>query len=301
MTAILRNGRLASALAAAALLPALAHAQQPGMVDRAAVERVLGRPSALLPGGVVRIGMPRTDLNVRVGNTTVRAHFALGSWVAFLPTSHGTMAMGDLVVLESELANVLLALQRAGIEQSAIHHHLAGESPSVLYIHLHAQGDAVTIAEGVREAVARTGTPAPGSEPRAAPLPALLDSAALAAVIGRPAPINAGVMQFSVPRPEALQAGNHPVPASMGLATVMNFQPTATGRAAITGDFVLLGPQVNPVIRALQANGITPTSLHNHLLDDEPRLFFLHFWAEDDAVQLARGLRAALDVMATPR
>lgn len=140
----------------------------------------------MLPGGVVRIGMRRSDLSVRVGNTPIRAHFALGSWVAFLPTHHGTMAMGDLVVLESELANVLLELQRAGIEQSDIHHHLAGESPSVLYIHLHAHGDAVKIAEGVRAAVARTGTPAPGSEPPVAALPAAFDSAALDVMSANP-------------------------------------------------------------------------------------------------------------------
>lgn len=288
-------------LSTATITPAAARGQGPAPVDRAGIERALGRPSAVLPGGVVRIGMPRSDLRVRVGGTPIRANFALGSWVAFLPTPHGTMAMGDLVVLESELADVLLELQRAGIEQSAIHHHLAGESPSVLYVHLHAHGDALKIAEGVRAAVAKTGTPAPGREPATVPLPATLDSAALAAALGRPAPINAGVMNFSVPRPETLRADGHPVPASMGLATVMNFQPTGPGRAAITGDFVLLGAQVNPVIRALQSQGITPTSLHNHLLDDEPRLFFLHFWAEDDAVKLARGLRAALDVMtATP-
>lgn len=298
MFATFRITGLLGLIASAVVLPSIAGAQAPATVDRAAIERVLGRSSALLAGGVVRVGMPRTDLSVRVGNTPIRANFALGSWVAFLPTSHGTIAMGDIVVLESELANVLLELQRAGIEQSAIHHHLAGESPSVLYIHLHAHGDAVRIAEGVRAAVARTGTPTPGSEPPVAPLPAALDSAALATALGRAAPINAGVMQFAVARPEALTSGGHPVPASMGLATVMNFQPTATGRAAITGDFVLLGSQVNAVIRALQAHGITPTSLHNHLLDDEPRLFFLHFWAEDDAVQLARGLRAALDAMA---
>jgi hypothetical protein len=285
-------------IAAVVMLPSLAMAQTPAAVDRAAIERVLGRSSASLAGGVVRVAMPRTDLSVRVGSTPIRANFALGSWVAFLPTTHGAMAMGDIVVLESELANVLLELQRAGIEQSAIHHHLAGESPSVLYIHLHAHGDAVKIAEGVRAAIARTGTPAPGSEPPVTPLPAALDSAALATALGRAAPVNGGVMQFAVPRPESLRSGGHLVPASMGLATVINFQPTAEGRAAITGDFVLLGSQVNPVIRALQAHGITPTSLHNHLLDDEPRLFFLHFWAEDDAVKLARGLRAALDVMA---
>ena len=275
-------------------------AQAPA-VDRAAVERVLGRPSTLQTDGVVRVAMPRTDLRVSVGAVPIRATFALGSWVAFLPGNHGTMAMGDLVVLESELRDVLLELQRAGIEQSAIHHHLAGESPSVLYIHLHAHGDAARIAEGVRAAVARTGTPAPGSAPTTAPLPSALDSAALAAIIGRAAPVNAGVMQFAVPRPEQLTSGGHPVPAAMGLATVMNFQPTAAGRAAITGDFVLLGHQVNSVIRALQQHGITPTSLHNHLLDDEPRLFFLHFWAEDDALALARGLRAALEITQAPR
>jgi hypothetical protein len=110
--------------------------------------------------------------------------------------------------------------------------------------------------------------------------------------------LNGSVYQVSVPRKEKIMEGEHEVPASMGVATAINFQPTGGGKAAITGDFVMRASEVNAVIRALQANGITPTALHSHMLDETPRLFFMHFWANDDAVRLARGLRAGLDALA---
>jgi len=176
-----------------------------------------------------------------------------------------------------------------------VHHHVIHESPRVLYMHVHAHGDAVKLAETVRAAVALTKAPLPA--PAApAPTPAIaLDTAGIAAALGYNGRVNGGVYQTSVPRPETIRIGGMTVPGSMGLGTVMNFQPTGDGKAAITGDFVLVAREVNPVIRALRANGITVTSLHNHMLDDEPRLFFMHFWANDDAVKLARGLRAGLD------
>lgn len=265
-------------------------------LDRAALERVMGRTAAALPGGVLRFGMPRADLQVRVGDVLVRPGFALGSWVAFVSTPHGTAAMGDIVVLEREIGPVLARLQANGIEQTAIHHHLANETPSVLYIHIHGHGDAERIARGVRDALTQTSTPSPEGPQPVIPAPtSLLDSAAIASVFGRAPTFSGGVLQVSTPRAEALVVGGDTMPASMGLATLMNFQATGAGRAATTGDYVLRPAEVNRVIRALQANGITPTSLHNHLLDDEPRLMFLHFWAEGDALALARGLKAGLD------
>ncbi|MBA3853611.1 MAG: peptidase M23 [Gemmatimonas sp.] len=283
-----------SIFAAVGLLAGSLGAQVVPTLDRSALEGILQRDAATAAGGVLRFSMPRNDLDVRVGGVSLRPNFALGSWAAFLPTPHGTMVMGDLVVLESELPNVLRALQEHGIEQSAIHHHLVGEQPSVLYVHLHAHGAAASIAQGLRAALAHTATPGRGVPSVAQPLRASIDSAALAMAMGRGAPVNAGVMQFAVPRSERLRSGGTELPVSMGVAHVINFQPTAPGRAAITGDFVLLADEVNRVIRALQAHGITPTSLHNHLLDDEPRLFFLHFWAEGDVSGLATGIVAAL-------
>src|SRR5207244_4078048 len=194
---------------------------------------------------------------------------------------------------ESELTPVISRLQQGGVEQTAIHHHVIRESPRVLYVHVHADGDAVKIAETVRAALALTKVPPPAP---AAPATAIdLDTAAVAHALGYSGRVNGGVYQVSVPRAESIHDGDFEIPASMGLATAINFQPTGKGKAAIIGDFVMIGSEVNPVIRALRENGIEATSLHSHLLTEEPRLFFMHFWANDNAVKLAAGLHAALE------
>jgi hypothetical protein len=240
--------------------------------------------------------MPRSDLKVTAAGVAIRPVFALGSWIAFKAHDGGAAAMGDLVLTEDELGPVIAKLQAGGVEQTAIHHHIIRESPRVLYVHVHGHGDPVAIATTVREALALTGTPAPSPPAAAATTePFGLDTTAIASALGRTGRINGGVLQVSVPRAEPIRSGGLEVPPSMGLATAINFQPTGNGKAAITGDFVLLGSEVNQVIRALGENGISVTSLHSHLLDEEPRLFFMHFWANADALTLARGLKAALD------
>ncbi len=273
-------------------------------VDWSAVDAAMGRPGVVQPGAVQRYNFPRGDLTVVVqdprGDVTLRPAFALGGWIAMHGTGSGdsVMAMGDLVVTETELPAVMSRLQEGGVEQTAVHHHVMRESPRVLYVHISAHGDAVKIAETVRAAVALTKAPAPapaGPAP-AGPAPAIdIDTAGVSKALGHAGRANGGVYQVNAPRPETIRDAGMPVPGSMGLGTVMNFQPTGGGRAAITGDFVLLASEVNPVIRALRAANIEVTSLHNHMLTDEPRLFFMHFWANDDAVALARGLRSALD------
>jgi len=322
-----RAHAIAVVLALAGLLPTpgAAHGQAPGghgaghgpagvAVDWRAVDAAMGRPGTAQPGNVRRYGMPRSDLRVTAAGVRIRPGFALGSWLAMTP--HGdsagqprVMAMGDMVLTEDELAPVMTALQQGGVEQTAVHHHLLRETPRIVYMHVHATGDPVKIARTVRAALARTGTPAQSPAPAAgdqgdgasagrpgAGAEALgIDTAAIARALGRSGTVNGGVYSVSVPRAEPIRDGGMPVPASMGLATAMNFQPTGGGRAAITGDFVLTAAEVNLVIRTLREHGIEVTSLHNHLLTDEPRLFFLHFWAVDDAAKLARGLRAALD------
>ena len=263
-------------------------------VDWSSVEAAMGRPAAVQGSNVHRFSFPRTDLRVTVGPVTVRPGLALGGWVAFSRHGGQTTMMGDLVLTAEELSPVLNELQRHGIEQTAIHHHLVGESPRVLYVHVHGHGDPVKLAQGIRAAVARTGTPPP-SPP--APGPAMtLDTTAIAGILGRAGRSAGGVYQVGVPRRETIRQGDVEIPSALGLGTVINFQPTEAESAAITGDFVLLGSEVNPVIRALGEHGIQTTSLHNHLLSETPRLFFLHFWAHADAMSLARGLRAALDL-----
>lgn len=259
-----------------------------------AVDAALGRPGAMQPGDVRRYGMPRGDLRVTAAGVALRPAFALGSWIALKAHGDGVLAMGDLVLTEDELGPVVRQLQEGGVEQTAIHHHVTREVPRVLYVHIHAHGDAVAIASAVRAALALTGTPAAAAP---VPPPAIdLDTAAVGGALGYDGRGNGGVLQFSIPRGEVIRSTGMDVPPAMGLGTAINFQPAGGNRAAITGDFVLLGSEVNPVIRALVAHGIEVTSLHSHMLDEEPRLFFMHFWAVDDAVKLARGLRAALEL-----
>jgi hypothetical protein len=264
-------------------------------IDWKAVEMAMGRTGAEQPGGVYRFSLPRGDMQVTTGGVNVRPALALGSWVAFKAHGNGAMAMGDLVLAEDELNPVLSRLQQGGVEQTAIHHHITRESPRVLYVHIHGHGDPVKIAETIRQAVALTRTPPPAAPASPSGEPFGIDTAQVARALGHAGRVNGGVYQVSVPRAETIREGDFEVPPSMGLGIAINFQPTVGGKAAITGDFVMVGSEVNPVIRALRENGIEVTSLHNHLLTEEPRLFFMHVWANDDALELARGLRAALD------
>jgi hypothetical protein len=263
-----------------------------------AVDEALGRKGTLNPGAVQRYGFPRGDLQVSARGIAIRPAFALGSWVAFKKASgSSTMMMGDLVLSDTEVAGVMQTLQAGGIEQTAVHNHLLGESPRVMYMHVSAHGDATKIAQTLREALARTGTPMTPSA--AGPATTMdLDTMAIARALGIAGKTNGGVYQVSVPRRETIRQEGHDVPPAMGVATAINFQPTGGGKAAITGDFVLIASEVNPVIRALRDNGIEVTALHSHMLGEQPRLYFMHFWANDDAGRLARGLRAALDRMA---
>jgi hypothetical protein len=261
------------------------------------VEDAMGRPGQMQPGNVIRFGMPRKDLHVTIGEVAIKAGFALGSWAAFINTEHGAMVMGDLVLTEDEVGPVMQKLQEGGIEISAVHNHLIGESPHVVYMHISSHGDAAKMAHAVHDAVALTKTPGPDAgAASAATEPLGIDQKAIEDALGRSGKVNGGILQFSVPRGETITENAMTVPPSMGVATAINFQPTGGGKAAITGDFVLLGKEVNPVIKALRGSGIEVTALHSHMLMEEPRLFFMHFWANDDAIKLAKGLRTAVDL-----
>jgi hypothetical protein len=259
------------------------------------VEGVFGRQGTAQPGNVVRFSFPRTDLAVTAGGVTIKPALALGSWAAFKAIGKGdAMAMGDLVLTEDEVGPVIRALQAGGIEQTAVHNHLLHETPRVMYVHFSAHGDATRIAQTLRSALGESRTPMGAPAAPAATSAAELDTAGIARELGVAGKLNGVVYQVSVPRRERITDMGHEVPPSMGVATAINFQPTGSGRAAVTGDFVMRAAEVNKVIRALQAHGIMPTALHSHMLNEEPRLFFMHFWANDDAVTLAKGLRAAL-------
>ncbi len=260
------------------------------------VEDAMGRPGTVM-GEVLRFGMPRKDLHVMVRGTAIKAGLALGSWAAFSKMGKDAMVMGDLVLTEDEIEPVMRKLQEGKIEIAAIHNHLIGEQPRVLYMHIESRGDAVQMATAIHEALGLSKTPGPDAAPAAGTSELSgLDQKTIEGIMGRSGKVNGGILAFGVPRAETITDAAMVVPPSMGVATALNFQPTGEGKAAITGDFVLLGKEVNPVMKALREHGIDVTAVHSHMLTEEPRLFFMHFWANDDATKLAKGLRAALDL-----
>ncbi|RDI52286.1 DUF1259 domain-containing protein [Microvirga subterranea] len=270
----------------------------------------LGKQGTDMPGGVYRVGLPRTDLDVTLDGVAIKPALALGSWLAFKPMGNEIMVMGDLVLTQEEINPVLARLEQGGVEITALHNHLLRSSPATMYMHVHGHGAPAKLAATLREALNASKTPfgaeTAGLSPQAAeeasttPAPNL-DTAALDQALGRKGKMNGGVYQVTVSRAEAVKDGGMEVSAAMGSATAINIQPTGPGKAAATGDFVLAADEVNPVIKALQASGIEVTAVHNHMLNDEPRLFFMHFWANDDTAKVAKGLRAALDQVKTAK
>jgi hypothetical protein len=271
-------------------------------VDWQKVDDAFGRKPAV-SGDVHRYGFPRTDLTVTLDGVTIKPALALGGWIAFKPAHGGAMVMGDLVLLESEINPVMLKLIEGGLEITAVHNHLLRASPATFYMHVGGHGDPAKMAAAIHDALAASKTPLATPAAATAPPAVELDTAQLDQIIGAKGQANGGVYQFGVPRRDpVMEGGMQVVPVGpMGVAIAINFQPTGSGKAAITGDFVLTGDEVNPVIKALRANGIDVTAVHSHMLDEQPRLFFLHFWANDDALKLAKGLRAALDKTASTK
>jgi hypothetical protein len=265
-----------------------------------AVDKTLGRPGKVLPGDVHRYGWPRSDLHVTVGGVEVAPTLALGSWAGlFRARMEGhVMAMGDLVLLADEVNPVIRALQAGGLDVLAIHNHLIGESPQVIYVHFGGHGEAQKVAQALRAALDATKTPL--AAPGPAPSPTAAETAAfekIQATLGRKGALAGHVLQVSVPRAGKIEEDGMEIPAGAGMATALNFQ-LVENRVATTGDFVLIAEEVNPVIRELQAHGIQVTALHSHMLRESPRLFFMHFWGLDDPARIAEGLKAALGKVA---
>lgn len=259
------------------------------------VDAALGRKPTV-SGDVHRYGFPRSDLSVTLDGFTLKPALALGGWVAFKPTGGKTMTVGDLVLLDSEVSPVVAKLLEGGLEITAIHNHLLRTSPPVFYVHIAGNGDAAKLAAAIHDALGASKTPLAAST--AASVAAIeLDTAQLDEILGAKGQVNSGVYQFGVPRREPITEDGTELspPGPMGVATAINFQPTGGGQAAVTGDFVLTASEVNPVIQELRSNGVEVTAVHSHALIEQPRLFFLHFWATGDALKLAQVLHAALD------
>lgn len=286
--------------------------------DWSKVADALGKSGTEMPGGVYRVGLPRTDLHVTLDGVELKPAFALGSWLSFVRHGGGdeAMVMGDLVLTDDEVNPVMARLVAGGIEITALHNHLLRNTPHTMYMHVAGHGEPAKLAATLRDALGQSRMPLGGAtagaaQDNAAPAAAGeggtparatapdqsldLDTAAIDRALGRKGKVNSGVYAVGIPRAETPKDNGMELPEAMGSAVAINFQPTGGGKAAITGDFVLTAAEVNPVLRALRGNGIEVTAVHNHMLDDQPRLFFMHFWANDAAAKLAEGLRAALD------
>lgn len=283
-------------IAVLALLPLRAAAQG---VDTAKIDKVLGR-SGQKTGEVYRIGFPRTDLKVTVAGVEVKAGLALGSWAAFSGNDANAAVMGDLVLLEGELNPVMSKLRAAGFEITGVHNHLVNETPHVLYMHYLGHGNAEELAKSLHAALAVSktplGTPAPPAPAPATP-PAFVKT--IQDTLGRQGQFNGGVLAFGIPRKEPITENGMTLSGPQGVAESINFQETTAGQVATTGDFVLTAEEVNPVISALEEHNIQVTALHSHMLTEQPRLFFMHFWAAGSTESVAQGIKAALSHVAT--
>jgi uncharacterized protein DUF1259 len=293
------RGLIPAGCALLLVIGSLASAQQQvSTADWKPVEQALGKSGSMQPGDVYKVSFPRSDLKVTAAGVELKPALALGTWVAFKRMGEMTVVMGDLVLAENEVTPVLSKLQQGGVETTALHNHVVNESPRVMYMHIHAMGDAVMVAKAIHDALVLTKTPFAASASTAT-AEIGIDTRQIDQIMGQSGKVNGGVYQFSIARADEITdvMGDHTmaIPPAMGLAQAINFQPTGSGKAAITGDFVLLAGEVTPVMKALRENGIEVTAVHSHMLTENPRLFFMHFWANDEALKLARGLRAALD------
>ncbi len=266
------------------------------------VADALARTGKLDSAGVYRIPLTRSDLAVVSQQVAIKPGLSLGGYAAFARYHDATLAMGDLVVTEAELPKVTDALQSHGITQTALHKHLLQQTPPVWWTHFHAMGDPARLAQGLRAALDTTTIPPATNTPptSASGQPPLdLDTPGIDHALGRPGTADGGVYKFSIPRRETITDNGHILPPGTGVTTAINFQPLGGGQAATNGDLVLTAPEVTPVIQALRRGGIGLVELHNHALTDQPRLFYLHYWATGDAVTLATTRRAATEATNT--
>jgi hypothetical protein len=283
------------ALVTTVAFPALSNAAD---IDWKKVDVALGKTAAV-SGEVHRYGLPRSDLHVTLDGVAIKPALALGGWISFTPGHGEAMVMGDLVLLDSEITPVMTKLLDGGLDITAVHNHILRASPATFYMHVGGHGDPVKMATVIRSALSASGTPFDPPATTAGPAPAIdLDTGKLDQIMGVKGSAVGGVYQFGVPRRDPAIESGMPVNGPLGGANAINFQPTGNGKAAITGDFLVTGNEVNPLIRALRAGDIEVTAIHSHMLDEQPRMFFIHFWANDDAEKLARNVRAALETTA---
>ena len=293
-----------SSIAAAAAEPEKHEGKATSKLDTTGIEKAIGKAGEM-KGDVYKISFPRKDLSVAVKGVKVKPGLALGSWVAFTEGGDKAVMDGDLVLTEDEVGPVFEKLRKEGIEITALHNHLIGETPRVMFLHVAGRGDAADLAKTVNAALSLTATPMGESKgklgeivEKMAPEETGFSAAEqIQEALGHKGNVKDGVLQISVPRPEQIKMEGAILPPTMGMGTALNFQAAGDGKVAATGDFVLVKEEVNGVTKALAEHGILVTALHNHLVHGTPDLYFMHFWVHDSADKVAKGLRAGLDAM----
>ena len=260
------------------------------MANRQAIEAIFGRKGTV-QDQVLKLTFPRTDLHVNIGGIPVEPGLGLTSWIAFKQHRNRTMIMGDLVLLDQEINPVISKLIEGGVAVTALHNHLIGETPDIMYLHFEGHGEALKLAETMKEALELTGTPL-----TSLPVQSVgnIDWTIIESILGRTGQKKGNLLLFSIPRADKIYEDGMEIPPFMGLEIPINFERVGN-QVATTGDFVLLAKEVNPVVRALRKNGIQITAIHNHMLFETPRVFFLHFWGVGRPEQLAKGIKEALE------
>lgn len=285
---------LMAAVAAVALIAHPVRAQQQALsAPWDSVAQILQARGAVTVD-YYRYNMPRRDLTVLVGSVTVAPALALGAWAGFSGSANDATLMGDLVVTAEELPGVLSELARQRMSVTAIHNHLVGEEPQITYIHFHDQGHALDMAARLATVVGRTATPLPVAAP--APQPLAIDTALVFGALRAAGRAQGAVAQVSFNLvPSVVTLHGRTVTPALGYGTPINIQMVNPSRAVATGDFAVLGRHVDPVLDALAGHMITATAVHSHLIDEEPTIYYIHFWADGPLPEVLRGLRAALD------
>jgi hypothetical protein len=243
--------------------------------------------------GYVRYNLPRRDLTIRIGDVTVAAALSSGAWAGMSGEPSNATAMGDLVLTTDEVRPVLAQLAQQHISVTAIHNHLVGEEPRLVYVHFHAEGVATDIARRLDAVFALTGTPRPVAQP--APPPLAIDTALVFGALGR-GRATGNVAQISlVLVPDTVRMHGRVVVPAMGYGSPINIQAVSPQRAVATGDFSVRAGNVEGVTRALAEHGIMATAVHSHLVGEEPRVSYIHFWADGSLASVVAGLRSAVE------
>jgi hypothetical protein len=266
--------------------------------DLSDVERILGVAGQIQEEAVV-FSFPRSDIKVTIDGEPVPTAFGFGSWTAWKEMGEKSMVMGDLVLLEKEINPAISALAEANINVTALHNHFIGEIPRIMYMHIYGMGEKTALARGIRAALDKTGTPKPVPAATPTTQPSLqLDTKRLQEIIGQTGKEGGGVLKITLGR-AGVKMGGTEVTSTMGLNTWVAFIGTSE-RAHVAGDVAMTASEVNKVIRVLRRGGIEIAAVHNHMLDEQPRIFFLHYWGTGPAEQLARTVREAFDQAKVP-